>query len=378
MVSQDLSAGALQEGPGIRDGQTGQKANAQPERPASRTLFPGGTVESSPPSDYAELRRIVREQGLLEKQPLYYIGKFLLVLALLAGGLTFLVLVDNLWLRLVDAAFLAFVSGQLGLLGHSAGHYQMFRSRWKDDLMGLFVTVLVGVSRTWWIDKHNRHHTNPNQLDMDPDTFIPVVAFTEEQALGRSGFYGMVVRYQSYLYVPLMCLQALGIRLASIQFLWRERPRFFVTESVLLVLSLAAYVGMLFYLMSPLHATLVLVIHQALFGLYLSSVFAPNHKGMLIIDKDSGLDFLRRQVLTSRNVTPNRLTDFWYGGLNYQIEHHLFPNMPHNRLREAQRLVKGFCRDRSVSYHETSMFRSQREILSHLHRVSAPLRQRKS
>ena len=333
---------------------------------------------SSQPSDYVQLRRIIRQQGLLDKQPLYYIGKLSLILGLAGASLTLLVVVDNLWLQLVNAAFLAFVSGQLGFLGHSAGHYQMFRSRWKDDVVGLFVTVLVGVSRTWWIDKHNRHHSNPNQLDLDPDTDIPVVAFTEEQALGRRGFYGLVVRYQSYLYIPMMCLQGLGVRLASLQFLWKHRPRFFIAEIGLLVLSLAAYVAMLFYLLSPLHATLVLVIHQALFGLYLSSVFAPNHKGMPILDKGTSLDFLRRQVLTSRNVNANPVTDFWYGHLNYQIEHHLFPNMPHNRLRKAQALVKAFCRERSVPYHETSMLRSQREILSYLHRVSAPLRQRKA
>ncbi|MDP8950858.1 MAG: fatty acid desaturase, partial [Actinomycetota bacterium] len=86
-------------------------------------------------------------------------------------------------------------------------------------------------------------------------------------------------------------------------------------------------------------------------------------------------DFLRRQVLTSRNVTAHPLTDFWYGGLNYQIEHHLFPSMPRNKLREAQSIVKAFCREHAIAYHETSVLRSYREILQHLHEVGAPLRE---
>ena len=133
-----------------------------------------------------------------------------------------------------------------------------------------------------------------------------------------------------------------------------------------------------FYVLSVWHAALFLVVVQSVFGLYMGSVFAPNHKGMPILERGSRMDFMRQQVLTARNVTANPLTDFWFGGLNYQIEHHLFPNMPHNKLREAQKLVKPYCEARSIPYYETSMFQSQKEILQHLHRVSAPLRQRKA
>jgi fatty acid desaturase len=118
-------------------------------------------------------------------------------------------------------------------------------------------------------------------------------------------------------------------------------------------------------------------LQQALFGLYMASVFAPNHKGMLIIRKDEVIDFLRLQVLTARNVRAHPITDFWYGGLNYQIEHHLFPSMARNQLREAQKIIRQFCDDLEISYHETSMFRSYVEILEYLHEVSAPLRQKK-
>jgi fatty acid desaturase len=104
-------------------------------------------------------------------------------------------------------------------------------------------------------------------------------------------------------------------------------------------------------------------------------VFAPNHKGMEILDSESRLDFVRRQVLTSRDVTAGPLTDFWYGGLNYQIEHHLFPSMPRNKLKEAQVIVRAFCEERGIPYRETGAMQSNREILQYLHQVSAPLRE---
>ena len=92
----------------------------------------------------------------------------------------------------------------------------------------------------------------------------------------------------------------------------------------------------MFYALSVGQALLFIVVHQALFGLYTGLVFAPNHKGMPILDSDSQLDFVRRQVLTSRDVNAHPLTDFWYGGLNYQIEHHLFPSMPRNKLKKLR------------------------------------------
>ena len=79
-------------------------------------------------------------------------------------------------------------------------------------------------------------------------------------------------------------------------------------------------------------------------------------------------------MLTSRNVKSSPINDLLYGGVNYQIEHHLFPNLPRNKLREAQKIVKAFCNTHSIPYHETGVLQSQREILQYLHEVSAPLR----
>jgi fatty acid desaturase len=84
-------------------------------------------------------------------------------------------------------------------------------------------------------------------------------------------------------------------------------------------------------------------------------------------------DFLRRQVLTSRNVRGNWLVDLVLGGLNYQIEHHLFPNMPRPNLRRSQPLVRAFCLRHGVSYCETTWIRSYAQALRHLHEVGRAL-----
>src|SRR5205823_9914931 len=101
---------------------------------------------------------------------------------------------------------------------------------------------------------------------------------------------------------------------------WRAGHR--RTELLLLSAHLTAYLAGLLLIMSPVKALVFAAIHQAAFGLYMRCSFAPNHKGMPLIAADEDVDYLRRQVLTSRNVRGGVLTDLLLGGLNYQIEHH--------------------------------------------------------
>ena len=130
-------------------------------------------------SDYAELKRLLKDRGLLDKQPVYYLWRIALLLALLAGGLVFLLGINILWLQLLDAAYLALVFGQIGLLSHEAGHHQMFHRTSKHAIVGLVGgNLLIGMSYAWWQEKHNRHHSHPNQVGMDPDIEIPFLDFT--------------------------------------------------------------------------------------------------------------------------------------------------------------------------------------------------------
>jgi fatty acid desaturase len=324
--------------------------------------------------DYADLKRLITQQGLLDKQPAYYLFNTILRLALLGASLTLLFVIESFWLQLLNAAFLAFVFTQIGFLGHDAGHRQIFNRAARNDLFGLAINLLLGLSRSWWIDTHNQHHASPNDLELDPHTALPVFAFSEEQARSKRGPLRLFVGYQSFYFLPILLLEGIGVRAASVQYLLRGEARDRLAEALLMALHFVLYLGLLFYVLSIWHAVLFIAVHQALLGLYMGLVFAPNHKGMPILDKESELGFLRQQVLTSRDVKAHPLTDLLYGGLNYQIEHHLFPSMPRNKLREAQPIVRAFCAARSIPYRESSALQSHREIFQYLHQVSAPLR----
>jgi fatty acid desaturase len=337
------------------------------------------TAAPSQANQYATLKRIVKERGLMVRQPAYFAGKFALTLGMLAVSLSLLLSFGSTWLQLLNAAFLAFVFVQISFLAHDCGHRQFTlpTARQNDWITLILGNLLLGVSREWWIDKHNEHHGHPNQLDVDPDVDIPLLAFEEEQALGKTGVARFVVEHQAALIFPLSFLQAASMVRSSVRYLLEKKAKRPLTEALVMVAHYAAYFGVLFLVLEPLLAVVFVAVHRGLYGVFMVSVFAPNHKAMPMLEQGSQMDFLRRQVLTSRNVRSHPITDFWYGGLNYQIEHHLFPGMPRNKLREAQPIVREFCREHGIGYHETGVLRSYREILGHLHEVGAPLRKAK-
>ena len=325
-------------------------------------------------SDYAALMSRVRDAGLLERRLGYYGVKMIATLvAMVAGWVTFVLLGESWW-QLVTAAFLAFVFAQTGFITHDAGHRQIFRTRRANQLVGLVAgNLAIGLVFGWWVDKHHRHHTHPNQEGLDPDIGGNNLAYTDGQVANRKTWFGrLVVRHQGWLFFPMLLLLAIDLRVTGVKALTRPGFRARVPEAVLFGTHIVGYLAALVLVLSPVQALVFFVVHQGLLGLYLGSVFAPNHKGMPILARDDDSDFLRRQVLTSRNVRGGWALDFMLGGLNYQIEHHLFPHMPRPALRHAQPLVRAHCEENGLPYLETGLFDSYAQALRHLDDVGRP------
>ena len=340
------------------------------------------TVSTSIPhftSEYAALKYRIKEEGLLIKKPQYAMVKLTLLFIVLALCISVLLFVKIFWIQALVAIPMALLTTQFGLLGHEAGHRQVFNSTKNNDILGLITgNLLVGMSIDWWMARHNQHHSHPNQHGMDPDVFIPVIAFSPEDLEGKGKFLLSFLRYQAYFFFPLLTFASLSMQIESVVYLSQNKTRHRVIESLLILVHHLAYLGLLFYCLPVWQALVFIVLHQLLSGVYMGSIFAPNHKGMPILDKDTKLDFIHHQVLTARNVYAHPVVDFWYGGLNYQIEHHLFPSMPLHQLRKTQEITREFCKEHNISYYETNMWQSYRETLTALHEVTAPLRVRAS
>ncbi|HEY1920485.1 MAG TPA: acyl-CoA desaturase [Streptosporangiaceae bacterium] len=328
-------------------------------------------------SDYAELSRRVRAAGLLRRRNGYYSVKIAVNLALLAGGWAVFFLLGRTWWQLLVAVFLGVMFTQTGFIGHDAGHHQISRSKRANDLIGqIHGNLLIGLSYGWWTAKHNRHHARPNQVGRDPDIGGRAIAFTPGQAAARRGIGRWLGGYQAWLFFPMLLLEGLHLHIAGVRALLgrQRRTRVKVLEGTMLGAHIVGYLVAVFLVLSPLQAVAFLLVQQGLFGLYLGCSFAPNHKGMTMLGEDEKLDFLRRQVVTSRNIRGGWFTDFAFGGLNYQIEHHLFPSMPRPSLRHAQEPVRAFCQQHGIAYRQTGVFASYGQVLRHLHTIGGPLR----
>lgn len=346
-----------------------------PPRHQSAVMHTDGDRDVQPSPRYLELKLLIREGRLLDKQQSFYMMRMFLNFCLLGVAILVLICVRNFGWQLVNAAFLGFVFTQMGFIVHDSGHRQILNSGRGNDFVGIFhADLCLGFSYMRWVKTHNQHHRNPNQIGADPDTDFPVLAFTESQAIQKRGIWRWVAKYQSYFFFPCLLFEAVHLKVDCIRFLVQNKVKYRRTESGCMVIHFLLYFGFIVHSLHWVQALLFIAVHQMVFGLYLGMVIAPNHIGMPILERNSRLDFFSRQLITTRNLRHHPLTDYLFGPLCCQIEHHLFPTLPLNKLRSAQKIVRSYCEEHGLGYYETNPLQSYREIISFLHRVSAPLR----
>ncbi|WP_052397149.1 fatty acid desaturase family protein [Streptomyces sp. NRRL F-5123] len=341
------------------------------------TLEPTERAPGGEASEFAPLLRTVREAGLLRRRRGHYAVSIAVNLLAMAAVWTAVAVVGGTgsWWVLALALPAAVFSSRSGFTGHDAGHQQIAADRRANRLIALFHgNLLLGMGAAWWSDKHNRHHANPNHIGKDPDVEVGALVWTRAQAVERQGFARFLTKHQARLFFPMLLLEGLALKVASFQDLRRLDRRERFVEGSLLVAHLAGYTALLLTLLPWPQAVAFAALHHALFGLHLGCAFAPNHKGMEMPEPGARWGHLRRQVLTSRNVRGNPVLDFLLGGLNYQIEHHLFPSMPRPHLRLARPLVRAHCERVGVRYTETGLLDSYAQALGHMHSVGEPLR----
>jgi fatty acid desaturase len=339
-----------------------------PAQPTGRAS-PGLPVAVDPPAaSFRALARQVQAMGLLDRRPGYYRAKIALTILAYFAGWALLVVVGNSWAALAVAPLMGMMFTHLGFIGHDAGHNQVFGTRRRNRLLGLTVgNALIGLSFGWWVPKHSAHHAHPNEMGRDPDIgegSAPPSSGAPGQKPGSLTWW--LARWQAPLFFPLMLLRSGGMHVLGIKRLAGRRDRASAVEALLIALHAALYLTVVLWVLSPLKALAFVAIQQAVFSLYLGISFAPNHKGMPIIESATAASFAHRQVVTARNIRGGWFTTFMLGGLNYQIEHHLFPSMPRPNLRRAQGLVRDFCAAADLGYCEESFAGSFRQIIHHL------------
>mgnify|MGYP001223021005 CR=1 FL=1 len=300
---------------------------------------------------YQELRRSVRDAHLLERAYGYYacVGIACSVLLVTAVAVPFILPSSAGW-NLIAIVLLSLAIVQSALLGHDAGHVAIFRHTRANWLVGeLCWSLIAGIGFWYWNDRHNRHHGRTNDVTADPDLRPSLL----DRILGRSGL--AVTLLSLFLSAIMFRFESWGHTRAVL----RGSRR--VTEAILLSVNLLLWA--IFCVLLGWRGVGLFVASQMLGSLYLAAIIAPNHRGMPMWAQGAELSFLERQVLSSRNLTTGPACDLFYGGLNSQIEHHLFPTMPRAHLRRARALVRPFCVACGLAYEEATPLRAYRQVI---------------
>ena len=325
---------------------------------------------------FTALSRVVRESGLLNRTRWFYLALVSLLTLALGGAITGFILLGDSWFQLLMAGALGLIFTQFAFLAHEASHRQVLESGPANDRVGrILASGVVGISYSWWMTKHTRHHANPNKLGKDPDIDFDTISFVEADAAKQRGLMALLTRKQGYLFFPLLTLEGLNLHYRSIRTLFERGPvKGRWTELSLIAVRFAVYFGAIFWVLPLGMAFAFIGVQLAFFGVYMGASFAPNHKGMPLIPADAKLDFFSKQVLTSRNVSGGLWASALFGGLNYQVEHHLFPNMPRPHLAKAREIVREYAATLDVPYTETTMMQSYGIVIRYLNRVGLAAR----
>jgi len=324
---------------------------------------------------YTQVSRTVKDLGLLRRTPWFYRAIVTAIALGFGGVVTGFILLGDSWFQLLMAAALGILFTQVAFLAHEAAHRAIHPSGKVNDRIARVLGGIAGMSYSWWHAKHSRHHANPNMIGKDPDIEVDTISFLEEDAAASRGLVRWITKRQGWLFFPLLTLEGLNLHYLGVKHLVTGRGiKGRWTELATIAARFAVLLVPVFLLLPPGMAFAFLGVELAVFGVYMGASFAPNHKGMPVIEPGTKLDFFTKQVRTSRNIRGGWWATWLMGGLNYQIEHHLFPSMSRLHLAKAREIVKEHCRTLGVPYTETSLARSYGIVIEYLNRVGLAAR----
>jgi len=358
---------------------------------------------------YRDLRAKLVQLGFYKSSKLFYVYKFFSNMSLWGAAMAMVYFSESTMVHVGASILMGLFFQQCGWLAHDFLHHQVFKFRKFGDLAGIYWgNLMQGYSVQWWKNKHNSHHAVPNlhsssamAQDGDPDIdTMPVLAWSLKQAQsfreldpngGDSSFVRFMIKWQAFLYFPILLLARLSWMRESFKTAFglggstknaelemkTKGLQYPLLEKVGIILHyvwMAAFCSG-FGRFSLVESVGLFLTATCSCGFLLALVFGLGHNGMSTYDADKRPDFWKLQVTTTRNITgghgvPQFFVDWFCGGLQYQVEHHLFPQIPRHHLPKVHELVVSFCKEWGVTYHEADLWDGTVEVVNHLSKVS--------
>ncbi len=316
-------------------------------------------------NDIQQLRQVLESQGCFKTVRLRSMLK-LTFMALIALGGYVIALKLALPVGLLLLLPLSISFAVVVMMGHEAGHQAIFHSRAANkSLFFLLFSLVGGLSVTYWSHKHNkRHHAAPNVVGMDDDIdFWPIAFYREKIVESRIGTQFFQKHCQHWLFWAICFLLSFSMRWDSFVYLFKQRhqlKRDALLDIALLVLHYLLWLVLPIFFVGVVKTLLCYLLLWAFVGWILAIVFIVGHTGRPVLKQLSN----PWQVIltTSQNTKLPRWVSWCFVGLDYQIEHHLFPKLNHFRMRKASHYVKAWVREKQLPYHEATLFQALKSV----------------
>ncbi|XP_004291044.1 PREDICTED: delta(8)-fatty-acid desaturase 1-like [Fragaria vesca subsp. vesca] len=319
--------------------------------------------------DYRKLVTEFSKMGLFENRGVGVYFQLFSVAMLFSLSVYGVLCSDKTWVHLVSGGLMGLGWIQSGWLGHDSGHYQIISNK-KINRFAQILTgnCLAGISIAWWKRNHNAHHIACNSLEFDPDLqHMPFFAVSSklfkslrscyyDRKMNFDKFTRFLVSYQHWTFYPVMCFARINLFAQSFMLLGCKRLR--VPNRGQEILGL-----LVFWIWFPLlvsclpnwgERVLFVVASFSITGVQ-HVQFCLNHfSSSVYVGTPVGNDWCEKQTNGSLDIVCPSWMDWFHGGLQFQIEHHLFPRLPRGYLRKIAPLVKELCKKHNLPYTSVS------------------------
>jgi fatty acid desaturase len=279
---------------------------------------------------------------------------------------------STLWM-IFGIFLLSLVMAQFAFLGHDAAHGALTHHKSIINPLGQFcMTVVNGLCFQEWRFRHVTHHLYCQHEAKDPDMGdSPFASVTKDAAVKKKGLALFLTRIQPVTIWFFTLGFGHSLRLLG-QLGALQNARKYQWDILTLALHYGLWIALPLFVLDVSLSQVLIVYFAPLFilGPYLAGIFWVNHLGMPLVETPAEFSFFEHQVRTTRNIRPLPGTAWFYGGLCYQIEHHLFPSIPSYELGAATKFTRKKIAEAGMSYEEEGWSSAVYSVGKHFHEVS--------
>ncbi|KAA0150896.1 hypothetical protein FNF29_05010 [Cafeteria roenbergensis] len=357
------------------------------------SLSAEAVLESAPSGAtqaYRKLRARLWREGWFKVDHSFYVGRHAIWMGLIASGIAVALCGPGGWgAAALGGALVGLGIQQSAFIAHDAAHRGVIPSRPGGGFNFLAWALggpIFGASMGMWNEEHNLHHAVTMRLHEDPQFDYLPIWLTSEREVTLGGYSldwlgSVLIPIQHFTFLPVSILVG-RVTFHLISFIHASKAALFGHNSMVRFEGAMDVAGMLVYWMwySFVVSSLPTAAERTAFVLCNVLCVGILHVQLLLshlamerftAEEEQQMGFFESQLRTSRNIdAPTWLDNVFHGGLEYQIEHHLFPMLPRHNFARAKPLVKEICDKHGITYHSSSFPNAIALCLADLRRLA--------